>query len=66
MAQEESPVDSNAIVTNSFWDNWYVQADLGMSLLNPYSTNFANEFPNGNTPGVNFGLGKMVFSRGGY
>lgn len=46
------------VVLNSFWDNWFVQAGFGMSLQNPFGTNFANVFPNGNTLGVNLGLGK--------
>lgn len=50
--------DSKAVLLNSFWDNWFVQAGLGMSLQNPYGTNFANVFPNGNTLGVNLDLGK--------
>lgn len=49
---------NKAVVLNSFWDNWFAQAGLGMSLQNPYGTNFANVFPNGNTLGVNLGLGK--------
>ena len=47
-----------AVITNSFWDNWFVQAGLGMSLLNPYGANFSNVFPNGSSFGVNVGLGK--------
>lgn len=50
--------DDKAVVVNSFWDNWFVQAGIGMSLQNPYGTNFANVFPNGNTLGINLGLGK--------
>ena len=57
------------VTINSFWDNWFVQAGLGMSLQNPYSTNFANVFPNGSTYGLNVGLGKWftheVGARGG-
>ena len=45
-------------VLNSFWDNWFAQAGVGMSLFNPYGTNFANVFPNGSTMGINFGIGK--------
>lgn len=45
-------------VINSLWDNWFVQAGIGMSLINPCGTNFANVFPNGSTWGVNVGLGK--------
>ncbi len=43
---------------NTFWDNWFVQTGLGMSLQNPYGTNFSNVFPNGNTYGMNLGIGK--------
>lgn len=49
---------TKGVVVNSFWDNWFVQAGLGMSLQNPYGTNFANVFPNGSTYGLNIGLGK--------
>lgn len=49
---------NHAVILNSFWDNWFLQAGMGMSLLNPYGTNFAHVFPNGNTYGINFGLGK--------
>ncbi len=55
---ESAKHDKKAVVVNSFWDNWFVQAGLGMSLQNPYGTNFANVFPNGNTLGINLGLGK--------
>ena len=50
--------EDKAVVLNSVWDNWFVQAGIGMSLQNPYGTNFANVFPNGNTLGINLGLGK--------
>lgn len=55
---ENAKHDSKAVVLNSFWDNWFVQAGLGMSLQNPYGTNFKNVFPNGSTFGMNVGLGK--------
>ncbi len=48
----------NAIVTNSFWDNWYGQAGIDMTLMNPYGTNFSNVFPKGKSFGVNIALGK--------
>lgn len=48
----------HAVEVNSFWDNWFVQAGIGMSLLNPYGANFAHVFPNGKSFGVNLGLGK--------
>ena len=55
---ENARHEKEAVVVNSFWDNWFVQAGLGMSLQNPYGTNFGNVFPNGNTLGVNLGFGK--------
>ncbi len=50
--------NSKATVINSFFDNWFLQAGLGMSLINPYGTNFSKVFPNGSTWGINLGLGK--------
>jgi hypothetical protein len=52
--------DKHAVELNSFWDNWFIQAGLGMSLLNRYGENFANVFPNGKTLGINLGFGKWV------
>ena len=54
-----------AVVVNSFWDNWFAQIGLGMSLQNPYGTNFSNVFPNGSTFGVNLGLGKWFTPEAG-
>ena len=50
--------NQHAVVLNSFWDNWFIQAGLGMSLLNPYGANFSYVFPNGKTLGINLGIGK--------
>jgi hypothetical protein len=55
----------NATVINSFWDNWFIQAGLGMSLLNPYNTDLKNVFPNGSTYGLNVGLGKWFTPEAG-
>ena len=55
---EKSGLYNKASVLNSFWDNWFAQAGLGMSLQNTYGTNFANVFPNGSTFGINLGVGK--------
>ena len=52
-------------IVNSFWDNWFVQAGVGMSLLNPYNTNFANVFPNGKTLGINLNIGKWFTPEAG-
>ena len=50
--------NNKSVAINPFWDNWFVQAGAGMSLINPYGTNFANVFPNGSTLGINAGFGK--------
>ena len=57
--------DEDGVALNHFWDNWFVQAGLGMSLQNPYGTNFANVFPNGSTFGINLGLGKWFSPEAG-
>lgn len=49
----------------AFWKHWFVQAGLGMSLVNPYGTNFKNVFPNGNTLGINVGVGKWFSPEAG-
>ena len=64
-ASAKSIPDKHSVVVNSFWDNWFGQAGLGMSLQNPYSTNFANVFPNGSTFGVNLGFGKWFTPEAG-
>lgn len=53
------------VVLNSIWDNWFVQVGIGMSLINPYDTNFKNVFPNGKTFGINLGLGKWFTPEAG-
>lgn len=55
-----NPMDSNGVVTNSFWDNWYGQVGVDMWLQNPYGSNFKNVFPNGKTFGVDVALGKIT------
>ena len=57
--------NEEGVTLNHFWDNWFVQAGLGMSLQNPYGTNFANVFPNGSTFGVNLGVGKWFSPEAG-
>ena len=53
------------VVFNHIWDNWFVQAGLGMSLINPYNTNFKYVFPNGSTYGLNVGFGKWFTPQAG-
>ena len=52
--------NKHAVVTNGFWDNWFVQAGLGMSLINAYGCNFSHVFPNGSTFGISAGMGKWL------
>lgn len=59
MAQPQTQVPAKkAVVVNSFWSNWYVQAGLDMSLQNPYGYNFSHVFPNGKTFGLNAAAGR--------
>lgn len=57
-ASSQNNDTSERPILNGIWDNWFVQAGVGMSLINAYGTNFANVFPNGKTFGVNLGFGK--------
>ncbi len=56
----EDTTESTSVVTNSFWDNWYVQLGMDMWLQNPYGSDFSKVFPNGRTFGIEVGLGKWV------
>jgi PAP2 superfamily. len=48
----------NGVLTNGIWDNWFVQAGLDMSLMNPYGCNFSKVIPKGMTFGLNGAMGK--------
>lgn len=50
--------DSDPAVTGTFWDNWYVQAGLDMTLQNPYGKDFSQVFPKGKSFGLNVAAGK--------
>jgi len=50
--------ERSGVPTNGFWDNWFVQAGLDISLMNPYGCNFSEVFPKGNTFGLNVAMGK--------
>ena len=50
--------DSEAIVTNSFWDNWYAQIGGDMILLFPVKHKVKDVFPNGKSLGVSVAVGK--------
>jgi hypothetical protein len=57
--------NSHSVKINSIWDNWFVQAGLGMALMNPYGTNIGNVFPNGSSMGINFSIGKWFAPEAG-
>ncbi len=48
------------VALNPFWNNWFVQVGVDMSLANPaYTSHWAKEvFPNGKSFGVNLAVGK--------
>ena len=48
------------VALNPFWNNWFVQVGVDMSLANPaYTSHWAGEvFPNGKSFGVNLAIGK--------
>ena len=59
-ARAQSPV-----VADGFWKNWYVQADLDMSLQNPYGYDFSQVFPNGYSFGLDLAVGKWFSHQAG-
>ena len=66
-AQVFEPGDGpRRVRTDGFWSNWFVQADLDMTLQNPYGYNFANVFPNGKSFGLDVAVGKWFSHQVGY
>ncbi len=52
--------------TDTFWNGWFVQADLDMTLQNPYGYNFADAFPNGLSYGLDVAVGKWFSHQVGF
>ncbi len=50
--------DTKGVLSNGIWDNWFVQAGMDMSLMNPYGCNFGKVIPKGMTFGLNAAMGK--------
>ena len=65
-AEDDDTRVSCSFVTNSFWDNWYVQVGMDMWLQNPHGANFKNVFPNGKSFGLDFALGKWITPEYGF
>lgn len=58
-AQENTdPQPQDAVVCESFWKGWFVEAGLDMTLHNPYGHNFSKVIPKGTSFGLNAGIGK--------
>lgn len=57
---ENAENTERGVLTNGFWDNWFVQGGLGMALINGYGCNFSHVFPNGSTFGISAGMGKWL------
>jgi hypothetical protein len=55
---ESAENTERGVLTNSIWDNWFVQVGADMSLLNPYGCNFSEVIPKGMTIGLNGAMGK--------
>ncbi len=58
-------LSDNSTAINSFWDNWFAQLGLGMSLIVPYETSISDAIPNGKTFGINLGVGKWFTPEAG-
>ena len=66
-AQVFEPGDGpRRVWTDGFWSDWFVQADLDMTLQHPYGYNFANVFPNGKSFGLDVAVGKWFSHQVGY
>ena len=61
----ETSQNEKQVSLNHFWDNWFVQAGVGLSLIRPYGTSISDIFPNGRTVGVNFCVGKWFTPEAG-
>ena len=50
--------NKSAVLTNTFWSNWFLQGGIDMTLQNPYGYNFSHVFPSGKTFGIAISAGK--------
>lgn len=58
LKNEKMKEDHPGVLTNGIWDNWFVQAGMDVSLMNPYGCNFSKVIPKGLTFGLNGAIGK--------
>ena len=50
--------EPRTVRTEGFWENWFVQMGLDMTLQNPYGYDFSKVFPNGKSFGLDLAVGK--------
>lgn len=62
----EPAEEQNSVWTKGFWNDWFFQADLDMTLQNPYGYNFSHVFPNGKSFGIDLAVGKWFSPIVGY
>ena len=62
----EAGEEPRTVRTNGFWQDWFVQVGLDMTLQNPYGYDFSKVFPNGKTFGLDVAAGKWFSHQVGY
>ena len=62
----EAGEEPRTVRTNGFWQDWFVQAGLDMTLQNPYGYDFSKVFPNGKSFGLDVAAGKWFSHQVGY
>lgn len=50
--------EPRTVRTGGFWEDWFVQMGLDMTLQNPYGYDFSKVFPNGKSFGLDLAVGK--------
>lgn len=62
----EAGEEPRTVRTGGFWDDWFVQMDLDMTLQNPYGYDFSKVFPNGKSFGLDIAAGKWFSHQVGF
>lgn len=58
--------EPRTVRTGGFWQDWFVQMGLDMTLQNPYGYDFSKVFPNGKSFGLDVAVGKWFSHQVGY
>lgn len=57
--ETNQPLDANSVILcKSFWNNWFVQAGLDMSLQFPYDKNYSDVLSKGRSFGIDVAVGR--------